>query len=95
MKTCRCQPNSNAPRERRRGEIAGWLISAATLVMMPKCPACLAAYVAFATGIGISFPTATWLRAVLIFSCIASMGYLAIRRLKQRVAINASGSGSV
>src|ERR1051326_774522 len=84
MKTCHCQSNPNAPRPRRGGEITGWLLSGATLVMMPKCPACLAAYLALATGIGISFSTATYLRLLLLFLCLGSMGYLAARRFKRR-----------
>ena len=50
-----------AARLRRVGEIAGWFVSTVTLALLPKCPACLAAYVALATGIGISLPTATLL----------------------------------
>jgi len=65
------------------GEIAGWLLSGATLVIMPKCPACLAAYLAVATGIGISFPAATCLRIIMIVACTASMAYLAGKSFKR------------
>ena len=36
---CRCRSNPNGLQVRRGGEIAGWLLSGATLVMIPKCPA--------------------------------------------------------
>jgi len=66
----------------RGGEIAGWAGSTATLLLLPKCPACLAAYVAIATGIGISLPTASYFRTLLMVVCAGCLIFLGIRRLK-------------
>ena len=70
---------------RRGGEIAGWLISGLVLALMPKCPACLAAYVAIASGIGLSVTTAAHLRLAILILCAASLILLAGIRARRLV----------
>jgi Flp pilus assembly protein TadB len=79
-----------ASRWRRLGELAGWIIPGATLALIPKCPLCVAAYVALATGIGISLSTATFLRTTLIVICVASLTFIAARRLRSFIAHRAN-----
>ena len=43
-------------------EIFAWVLPSAILVLVPKCPACLAAHVTLWTGLGLSLSTATYLR---------------------------------
>jgi hypothetical protein len=75
-----------ASRWRHRGEIAGWIIPSATLALLPKCPACVVAYVALATGLGISISTAAHLRTLLGLSCLILLAFVAAKRLRRHRA---------
>jgi hypothetical protein len=66
---------------RRMREAFAWIFPSALLVMVPKCPACLAAYVALWTGLGLSLTTAAWLRWGLLSVCVASLIFLFVKRL--------------
>ncbi len=78
----RCRP---ASRLHRFGELAGWIVPSATLALLPKCPVCVAAYVALATGVGISLPAATSVRAALAGVCVAALVFAAGRRLRSSI----------
>ena len=67
-------------------ECAGWVVSGGTLVLLPKCPACVAAYVALATGAGISLHAASYLRTTVVVLCVALLTCLAARLAWRAVA---------
>jgi hypothetical protein len=66
---------------RRIREACAWILPGALLVSVPKCPACLAAYVALWTGLGLSLTAARYLRGTLLFVGVASLLFLAVNRL--------------
>src|SRR4051812_10577039 len=86
-----------ASRWRRGGELAGWLIPSATLVLLPKCPVCIAMYVALFSGVGISVTSASNLRLSLLTLCVASLLCLTLKRLRrlsaQSKGIQQGGAG--
>ncbi len=89
---CRIEMRADANARRpalwmRRGrEIADWILPSAALALLPKCPVCVAAYVALATGIGISLPTAAYLQVALVALCVASLVFVTARRLWNKFA---------
>ena len=82
MKTRHCcqiarRDRDNAPRPASRwrhgGEIARWIIPSATLVLLPKCPLCVAMYVALFSGVSISIASAAHLRTSVLVLCVVAL----------------------
>jgi hypothetical protein len=66
--------------------LAGWVVPGTILAIMPKCPACLAAYMAVGTGLALSASVAASLRMALIALSIAWLSYLGVRWIRSAVA---------
>ena len=65
---------------RIRGAV-GWILPGALLALLPKCPMCLAAYVALGTGITMSGSSAHILMRALTALCIGTLGLCVVRRV--------------
>jgi hypothetical protein len=64
---------------------SGAVGSGALLVLLPKCPLCIAAYLALWTGAGVAMPVATHLRPVLETVFVAWVMLLLARHVTMRV----------
>jgi hypothetical protein len=82
-----CEPGPPM-RTRRAFDVAGTVVPVAVLALLPKCPACIVAWLAVGAGIGISMPAAAWLRGLILVSCLACLAFVAARHLRR------SGVGS-
>jgi hypothetical protein len=72
----RCCPGEPASRLRKSVDASGSVLSAAVLVLLPKCPACLAAYLAAGAGVGVTLTTASHLRTALLVLSLACLTYV-------------------
>ncbi|SFJ65369.1 hypothetical protein [Planctomicrobium piriforme] len=78
-----------------RSRLAAWLIPGAVFAVVPKCPACVAAYVALATGVSLSWTAAAWLRFALIAVCCLICLLLAIKPLRRLLSHRPAASLSL
>ena len=70
---------------RRSLDVAGWMVPATLWALLPKCPMCLAAYVALGTGIGLSAAVASQVRSGLVLLCLASILVFGVRNFRHFV----------
>ena len=66
------------------GTAAGTVAPAAVLILLPKCPACIAAWLAVAAGVGVSVSTAAALRGLIVAACVACLAWVAARALRKK-----------
>jgi hypothetical protein len=64
---------------RRLIDAAGCVLPGVAFALLPKCPACLAAWLVAATGIGFSAQAAGSLRLLMAITSLVSILYLVAR----------------
>ncbi len=77
-------PRRSTPLRRLR-EVAALLLPGTLLALMPKCPMCLAAYVALGTGVTLSYTSAHLLMRGLTALCICTLAFCLVRRIMQHL----------
>ncbi len=60
-------------------EATGWIAPSLGLALVPKCPMCVAGYVATVTGVGVSMPVAAGLRVGFVVLCVSALALVAAR----------------
>jgi hypothetical protein len=65
---------------RRLSAAAASILPAALLLLLPKCPLCLAAWLTVVTGVGFSVAGAAWASGVLVVFGIAAVAVAAVHR---------------
>lgn len=83
---CQCDDERPAGSAMCSREVVAVILSLCTWVLMPKCPACVAAYVALWAGIGLSFAEAANLRWLLLALSGIGLTYVAAKRLVLAIA---------
>lgn len=93
---CACRRKAASPVEtdgkkrlaRRTGGAASWALPSVALALVPKCPMCIAAYLAIGGSLGVSLSTAAHLRTALVWLCWSMLALLTARlvmRFRTRV----------
>ena len=83
MSCCQAQ-TGRRPQRSWWQSASGCVGSGALLVLLPKCPVCIAAFLALWTGAGAAMPVATHLRLMLMILFSATALLLVVRRVAVR-----------
>jgi len=84
--TGRCCTGEGSSRRlvRRLSGAAGSLLPGAALMLLPKCPLCLAAWLTVATGLGVSAGAAARVRGLIVIFWVAAVTLGAVQIIRRR-----------
>jgi hypothetical protein len=80
---CVAGPASRRP-ARRFSKAAASILPGALLVLLPKCPLCLAAWLTVATGIGFSAAGASFARGMLVVFWVTAVALAFVPIIRRR-----------
>jgi hypothetical protein len=72
------------PLARRLSGAAASVMPGAVLLLLPKCPLCLAAWFTAATGIGVPAAAAAGVRGLMVVFCVAAVALAAAQSIRRR-----------
>ena len=77
--TGQCRPSGRMSHRlaRRLSKAVGSILPGALLVLLPKCPSCLAAWLTVVTGVRFPIAGVVWVREVLMVCWVAAMALAA------------------
>jgi len=70
---------------RRLSKAAASILPGAALLLLPKCPLCLAAWLTVVTGIGFSAAAAAWMRGMLAVFWVAGVALAGVAIVRRHV----------
>ena len=76
--SCQC---SRITKHRAMTNGAGWVIPSLILLLMPKCPLCLAAALSVLLGIGLSEGASTVVHTTLLAACGLTITIFVVRQI--------------
>ena len=82
---CCCENSRLRTFPRRCVDVLGWIVPGVIMAMLPKCPMCLAAYIAIWTGVGISLSAATRLRVALLVLSVGLALFMAAKNTSRLI----------
>lgn len=85
--SARCCGGGTASRRpaRRLTMAATSVLPGAVLVLLPKCPLCLAAWLTVVTGVGFSTTGAAWVRGILAVLSVTVVAFVIWRSAKSKI----------
>lgn len=69
---------------RRLSGVAASVLPGAVLMLLPKCPLCLAAWLALVAGVGISAAAASYVRGVMVAFWVVAVALTAAQIIRGR-----------
>lgn len=82
-----CERSCRASLTRRGVDVAGYVVPSVVLALLPKCPLCLAAYLALGTGFGITVSAAAHLRTLLLVLCVGCLLFMVTKHVLRWMAL--------
>jgi len=85
MNRCCCTGEGRIRLARRLAGAASSVLPGAVLVLLPKCPLCLAAWLTLVTGMSVSAAAGTWAWRLTVLFCVAALALTAVQLCRRRV----------